>query len=311
MRFKTAISPNGLLARSANHATILTPFGKVNLFTKYKPGRFMKNIKLIALLGGLLASSAVMAALEPAPDYTLTTSANLLGNYSFYDSGVYNSESWYFRGYTNEVDVTTASILGTHRDSQTNQWYQTTQYTRDISYDYSYSIYGSSRRDLSVSVGAAAPGDQWLDLSLSTSNSMNNYSISAYGTPGSRTTMLGLAQSISPALGQVIDGSLSQSPSNYLYQGSWQAWTSGRVDNTFRAVAEATDGGAINSLSVSLSSDPSYVREDVQHYSYNYGSWTQDVAISAPVPEPESWAMMMAGLGLMGAVARRRRKSED
>ena len=28
-----------------------------------------------------------------------------------------------------------------------------------------------------------------------------------------------------------------------------------------------------------------------------------------PVPEPETWAMLLAGIGLMGAVARRRRTS--
>lgn len=34
---------------------------------------------------------------------------------------------------------------------------------------------------------------------------------------------------------------------------------------------------------------------------------TQDLAVFAPVPEPETYAMMLAGLGLMGFVARRRK----
>jgi hypothetical protein len=34
-----------------------------------------------------------------------------------------------------------------------------------------------------------------------------------------------------------------------------------------------------------------------------------NIATLAPVPEPESYAMMLAGLGLMGAVSRRRRKN--
>jgi hypothetical protein len=32
-------------------------------------------------------------------------------------------------------------------------------------------------------------------------------------------------------------------------------------------------------------------------------------AVAAPVPEPETYAMMMAGLGMMGFIARRRRKT--
>lgn len=38
-----------------------------------------------------------------------------------------------------------------------------------------------------------------------------------------------------------------------------------------------------------------------------YGSyWTQDFGTLAPVPEPETWALLLAGLGLMGAITRRR-----
>lgn len=49
-------------------------------------------------------------------------------------------------------------------------------------------------------------------------------------------------------------------------------------------------------------------------YVYSPGSvyptyWTQDFGtlVAMPVPEPESYAMLLAGLGLLGAVARRRR----
>ena len=34
---------------------------------------------------------------------------------------------------------------------------------------------------------------------------------------------------------------------------------------------------------------------------------TQDLAVFAPIPEPETYAMILAGLGLMGFIARRRR----
>ena len=40
------------------------------------------------------------------------------------------------------------------------------------------------------------------------------------------------------------------------------------------------------------------------------GPGAQDVAIFAPIPEPETYAMLLAGLGLMGFIARRRKQRE-
>jgi len=39
------------------------------------------------------------------------------------------------------------------------------------------------------------------------------------------------------------------------------------------------------------------------------GNSTQDLAVFAPIPEAETYAMLLAGLGLMGFVARRRRRN--
>ena len=41
------------------------------------------------------------------------------------------------------------------------------------------------------------------------------------------------------------------------------------------------------------------------------GSPTQDLAVFAPVPEPDTYAMMLAGLGLIGFIARRRKQVEE
>jgi hypothetical protein len=69
-------------------------------------------------------------------------------------------------------------------------------------------------------------------------------------------------------------------------------------DSAIRAVAnswlEVVDGG-----SYQISQTLSVWRQDVA------GS-TQDLAVFAPIPEPETYMMLLAGLGLMGFVARRR-----
>lgn len=42
---------------------------------------------------------------------------------------------------------------------------------------------------------------------------------------------------------------------------------------------------------------------------YNASRWTLTNSTVAAVPEPETYAMMLAGLGLMGAIARRKKKT--
>ena len=53
-----------------------------------------------------------------------------------------------------------------------------------------------------------------------------------------------------------------------------------------------------------------------QNLYFTYGGGNPDqfyvssLAVTAPIPEPEIYAMMLAGLGLMGFVARRRRQAD-
>jgi hypothetical protein len=39
------------------------------------------------------------------------------------------------------------------------------------------------------------------------------------------------------------------------------------------------------------------------------GTADGSIPVAAPIPEPETYAMLLAGLGLLSLVARRRRKS--
>lgn len=268
----------------------------------------MKSTKLIALLGGLLVSGMALAA---TPDLTVDTSANLVGNYSVYDSGLYTNNWTYWGAQSNYLTSTTASILGTHQDATTGQWFQTTQFTQTTSYDYLAYDYTSTTRNVSLTASGGVTGDQWIDLSLSTSTPMS-FTAYAYGSNGSKTSPRGLTQTITPGLGVFADGTAS-AVTAYSYPWndySWQASSNGTVSSSFLMSAEATDGGTINSLSVSLATDAVLTRAYTEHNSYVSSSWTTDALIAAPVPEPESYAMLLAGLGMMGAIARRRKAKQ-
>ncbi len=53
------------------------------------------------------------------------------------------------------------------------------------------------------------------------------------------------------------------------------------------------------------------VTQTLSVWQQNHAGSTQDLAVFAPVPEPQTYAMMLAGLGLMGFVARRRKQEQD
>ena len=52
----------------------------------------------------------------------------------------------------------------------------------------------------------------------------------------------------------------------------------------------------------------SYGGPSLYSYTLYTSSTKQDFLVAAPVPEPETYAMMLAGLGLLGVVARRRKQ---
>lgn len=62
-----------------------------------------------------------------------------------------------------------------------------------------------------------------------------------------------------------------------------------------------------------LAADIGYNSPPLANYggSFSYGETSaQFIQVAAPVPEPETYAMLLAGLGLLGAVVRRRRQAD-
>jgi hypothetical protein len=262
---------------------------------------------LNALKNIVLVIAATCAIPAMAGSVTATTSANLVGQFTLIDSGeqVYNYTNTF--NDRNHQTLTTASVLSTFQDMATAQWYQTTQYTATTSYEFSAQDYSQYYQYGYASISPVA-GEQWIELSLTnTTGRTLKYSATMNATLGSKTSPRGNVQFISPAF-EVTSDTVPATPSFYLNSPmAISYYTGGSTDTEVRVVGEATDGGTLSFMQIYMYGDTAVGSVRTEYRSYVSNQWTQDVAISTPVPEPETYAMLLAGLGLMGAVARRRK----
>lgn len=261
----------------------------------------MKKNTFAVLFCGILSNGIASAA-----DYTLDTSSNLSVDYAS-DSGYLTTTESQWLGWSNWQQQTTATVLGTYQ-ATSGQWYQTTQYTTTQSYDYSYQLsdYSSYREMYFQTASTGSAGDQYISLSLNASPTTSSYHLWASATTGTLTSShFGLPQIIYPAAGVIADGTLNA----VTMPSGWADFT-GTVTNSgsLQAIVEATNGGSIAYIRLALYSDPSNVRILNGTSSSIVAQWQQDAAISAPVPEPETYAMFLTGLGIMGAIGRRRKQ---
>lgn len=90
----------------------------------------------------------------------------------------------------------------------------------------------------------------------------------------------------------------SNNPLN-LSNGSFKAVSYGGNTSTDNAII-----GQANSWLNNLGN----VGPSLYNISVLYDANQQDFLLAAPVPEPETWAMLLAGMGLIGTMARRRRQ---
>lgn len=80
------------------------------------------------------------------------------------------------------------------------------------------------------------------------------------------------------------------------------------VSNSFEAKSAAIFGGSEEFLSIRLASVETVGAIEAQTLISDHGAQFRTQAIAAPVPEPETYAMLLAGLRWIGAVGRRRNK---
>lgn len=267
----------------------------------------MRMQKISALMAGLLLSASGFAG-----TVTINTSDNLVGQYTLSDSGLYAYSYDYELGNVNYQTTTFANVLGTFQNIASGQWFQTTQYIATTSYDRYFQEAHVTEQTTQVLLASVA-GDQWVELSIDNTGVPMGFSGYVTGVSGSKLSPRGNKQYITPAVSFSADGSGFSSVAPYLTN-----YNNGLVDfypekksvEQVTLLAEATDGGSLSLLQISLSqttfSEPVHTR-----ISYISNQWTEDVLIFAPVPEPETYAMLLAGLGLMSAVARRRKNKAN
>ncbi|WP_159604948.1 PEP-CTERM sorting domain-containing protein [Hydrogenophaga sp. PBL-H3] len=94
------------------------------------------------------------------------------------------------------------------------------------------------------------------------------------------------------------------------------SFQNGSADNWKGAVSFTSPGSASSPLNFFYLSNTSSTAANAASVTKYAGTWSFDTlqnqliySSAAPVPEPETYALLLAGLGLMGTIARRRRQA--
>lgn len=285
------------------------------------------KIKTISfLMSGLFAAQFASANVEFSS--TLTTSGNLAGNYSFYDSGVldYSYSNWVGNWVPPTISQT-STVLRTYQDA--GQWFQDVSVQTLETFTQSTQMQSGQRIDLSYWLNGPVVGDQTISLKGILSGAQGwSASVWASGTPGSIVVGDNEFQ-VSPMLKVNVDES-PLTPYSYTYSNSasesptlgatpsasWYAYSNSQfgssgvpINDSFEAKAAAALGGSISGLGVQLMSPVTLGEIQTETFTRDLGTQLVTQAIAAPVPEPETYAMMLAGLGLVGGIARRRKQA--
>jgi hypothetical protein len=270
----------------------------------------MKLKALAAAFAAMCLGASVAHAGVINLETSVTTSANL-AEPSFYEGVKVNDEyrlGTIFRGeYIDQVTYST--VYGFETDAGGQTWgYRDVNIKRGQDEVVSFGTIESIGRTYAF----GAPTDtaaNWFDASIKATGDVSYLFVSVSGTPGTFTYPR--TGATVPVLGGVVVDGVTMPVSKQPYNSSWNTDNqelSAGVAHTLSADTTGAGGGPLY-LNISVGSNPYNLYTKSMFEGVNYSYQERVFVAPAPaVPEAGTTLLSLAGLGVVGAVVRRRRK---
>lgn len=279
----------------------------------------MNSKLLCGLIFSTLVSSTALAETSLF-SYTISTSDNLVEGINYSVSPWQTTYSYY--GSLHETELSYHSgddIYATFQDSTSGIWYEKGYSWERRGFSFYYDIYSQTYQSVQIARFGDVVGDNFVSISTTVIPEMAGqftYEVSAQASGGIKTSPRGASQYISPAFGYIADAGPITSVGPYVYYPEYDTYISTSIfaADSLEFFAEATDGGRVSFVQVAAQTN--FIYSGITEVSYR-DEWTGSyftreisapVTVSevTPVPEPETYAMLLAGIGIIGLVARRK-----
>ena len=253
--------------------------------------KFTKSAFAVTALA--LASASAMAV--DLPDFTFNPGAAGLSGSAFTADNFIVS------------DYGTVTLSGT---SFTDTGFLSVSRFQQNSFDISPTGFGTSYNLYFQYTGAGTLSSAGNPAATPTSGTFSNLTFTLYGyngpaatfTPGSTTATGAVALATGSLLPGVGMGSVITFPQSPSFSAGAGANTSFVAGPAFTSPVPF-----YNMAVASFINSPSQVTQTASGFTIQQGGGSVNFTAVTPVPEPETYALMLAGLGMIGMLARRRR----